>query len=326
MDSFAPLEKGDDGRYRIPQDNAMPFRVSSNPDCNPDFPRAQIGVPATAMAPGYERPSQLPQVMSIRTSAPLSAPLMQQRSDALRGKLLSVGERFVGFDKVMEEETLRRRMLEEQRIAEIVDGVQNLERGVNNEIRRRVESNKSLQGMTERFANEMLDDLQRKMLNRMERLTCAVESLQMRCQTLEKGILQFKGELPSKLQMDTAALVNAITDLSTQMETNKKDRLERDQDFVRRVGEVEFKLDQKADNSFVSFDGEFSQLSQIIESVGQKNEADEEEFRAFILEELETLKNGLILAGQARERTDDEIVVAINQYTTALQKGLRKVM
>eukprot|EP00397_Hematodinium_sp_SG-2012_P039769 GEMP01043477.1.p1 GENE.GEMP01043477.1~~GEMP01043477.1.p1 ORF type:complete len:319 (+),score=95.01 GEMP01043477.1:232-1188(+) len=318
MDEFAPLEKNEDGRYRIQQETAMdakPLRLA---------PNIRSGI-------GYGgHPGLIIDAMSstagVGLQVPLSKQLMQQRSDALRGKLISVGERFVGFDKVVEEETFRRRMIEEQRMAELVDTVQKLERAVNNEIRRRVESNKTLQTMTERFANEMLDDLQRKMLSRMEKLTCAIESLNIRCQTLEKGIQQFKGELPSKLQMDTASLIKAISELAGQMEANKKGRLERDQDFAKRSGEVEFKIDQKADNAFISFDKDLAQFAHAIECLGHTDEADEEEFRAFILEELQTLKNGLSLAAQARERTDDEIVVAINQYTTALQKGLRKAI
>jgi len=259
-------------------------------------------------------------------SVPIAQTFIKQQSEALRVKLISVGERFVGFDRVVEEEALRRRMLEMQRINELQDFVTRLERAVNNEIRRRVESNKTLQAMTERFANEMLDELQRKMLSRMEKITCAIESLSIRCQTLEKGIQQFRGELPSKLQLDTSALMREITELKEHMEDNKRYRLERDQDFIKRVGEVEFQIDQRADTFFLAVQKELAEYSVIIETMTHADTGAEEEFRSFALEELQTLKNGLTMASQAREQTDDEIVNAINLYTTALQRGLRKIV
>jgi len=286
-----------------------PVYQQANPDKSWQYPGMSPGTPG-----------------ANNVSVPLAQHLVKQQSEALRDKLISVGERFVGFDRVIEEEALRRRMLEMQRVNELQDFLTRLERAVNSEIRRRVESNKTLQAMTERFANEMLDELQRKMLCRMEKITCAIESLGIRCQTLEKGIQQFKGELPSKLQLDTTALMREITELKANMEDNKRFRLERDQDFVKHSGEVEFKIDQKADTFFLALQKELAEYSVIIETLTHADHGAEEEFRSFALEELQTLKNGLTLASQAREQTDDEIVNAINLYTTALQRGLQKIV
>jgi len=53
----------------------------------------------------------------------------------------------------------------------------------------------------------MLQRLQSNILVRIEKLAASIESLTLRCTALEKGIGQFRGELPSKLQVDTAALL-----------------------------------------------------------------------------------------------------------------------
>lgn len=47
-------------------------------------------------------------------------------------------------------------------------------------------------------------------MKRMEQIAVALESLAARCLTLERGILQFKGVLPSKLVIDTTALMKRI--------------------------------------------------------------------------------------------------------------------
>jgi len=244
-------------------------------------------------------------------------------SGRLRSELVSLGERFIGFDKVVEEDTLKRKAAEANRMVEVQEGLVKLEKALNAEIKRRVEANKTLQQITEQLANDMLDRVQKKILRRMERLTSAIESLSTRCTTLERGIQQFKGELPSKLQVDTAALIREIAELKSAMEADKKHRIERDTQYLKRIAEVEYGIDSKFESSFAVLEQQTQALKQEIENLSRTDDTSEEQFRAFILEEVSSLKNGLNLATQAREQTDDEIVQAINQYTNALQKGLR---
>merc|ERR1719231_1423181 len=75
-----------------------------------------------------------------------------------------------------------------------------LEQALNAEIKRRIEANKTVQQMTEELANAMLESLQSRVLSKFEKLALALESLHTRCTTLERGIQQFRGELPSPQQ------------------------------------------------------------------------------------------------------------------------------
>jgi hypothetical protein len=244
-------------------------------------------------------------------------------SDKLRSKLVDVGQRFIGFDKVVEEDTIVRKGAEEKRITDAKGGLLKLEKALNVEIKRRVEANKTVQEMTETLANNMLDRLQSKILARIEKLTNSLDSLTTRCSALESGIQQFKGELPTKLSVDTAALIKEISTLRNSMEQDKKHRNERDTAYLRRIAEVEYGIDSKFESGFAIMEQQTSSLKQEIASLSRTDESSEEQFRAFILEEVAALKNSLSLAAQAREQTDDEIVQAINQYTNALHKGLR---
>lgn len=180
--------------------------------------------------------------------------------------------------------------------------------------------------MTERFANEMLDELQRKMLVRMEKLTCAIESLSIRIHTLEKGIQQFRGELPSKLAVDTSALMREITELAAHIEDHRRLGVDRDQAAVQRAGQQEFSIDQRADQFKSLGDEDFSEYMAVIDAMASGNHGEDDEFRNFIMDELSAIKDGVQLATAAREQTDDEIVNSINQYTTALQRGLQRVI
>merc|ERR1712151_108909 len=110
---------------------------------------------------------------------------------------------------------------------------------MNSEIKRRVEANKQVQSLTESLANDMLQRLQSNILVRIEKLASSIETLTLRCTSLEKGISQFRGELPSKLQVDTAALVKEISELRRHMEADRKSRIERDTALLRRLAEME---------------------------------------------------------------------------------------
>jgi len=244
-------------------------------------------------------------------------------SDKLRSKLVDVGQRFIGFDKIVEEDTILRKGTEQKRIDDAKTGLMKLEKALNVEIKRRVEANKTVQEMTETLANNMLDRLQSKILARIEKLTQSLDSLTTRCGALESGIQQFKGELPTKLSVDTAALIKEINTLRNAMEGDKKHRNERDTAYLRRIAEVEYGIDSKFESGFAIMEEQTQSLKQEIASLSRTDESSEEQFRAFILEEVAALKNSLSLAAQAREQTDDEIVQAINQYTNALHKGLR---
>jgi SF-assemblin/beta giardin len=58
--------------------------------------------------------------------------------------------------------------------------------------------------------------------------------------------------------------------------------------------------------------------------IGNRN-LTEEKFQSVVLEELTTLKGQLEMERSERIAEDDEIVQAVNDYTRALQDGLRMV-
>mmetsp|Transcript_102490 Transcript_102490/g.265042 ORF Transcript_102490/g.265042 Transcript_102490/m.265042 type:complete len:306 (-) Transcript_102490:161-1078(-) len=245
--------------------------------------------------------------------------------DRLRGKLIDVGQRFVGFDKVIEGDTVKRKQQEIKKFSAAQEGLMKLEKAMNCEIKRRVDANKQVQALTEQLANDMLERLQGNILMRIEKLASSIESLTLRCTALEKGIAQFRGELPSKLQVDTAALVKEISELRRQMEMDRKARIERDTVLLRRLAEMESSETAQFETGSSALQSGADQLKNEIDGLARSEEVNDsriEKFRAFILEEIAGMKNTLAVSAQAREQTDDEIVQAMNQYTNALQKGL----
>merc|ERR1712217_904666 len=185
---------------------------------------------------------------------------------------MGVGQRFIGFDKVIETDTHTRRKTEVQNLSAAQEGLMKLEKAMNAEIKRRVDANKQVQGLTEHLANEMLERLQSNILIRIEKLASSIESLTLRCSALEKGISQFRGELPSKLQVDTAALVKEISELRRQVDMDRKTRIERDTVLLRRLVEMESAEAAQFEQGTGLLHQGFDQLKSDIDSLARTEE------------------------------------------------------
>ncbi|CBZ52211.1 putative SF-assemblin [Neospora caninum Liverpool] len=246
------------------------------------------------------------------------------KSERLRMQLSSVGERFIGFKTSIADDTRRRRMMEEQRFQEVKESIARLEKALNSEIKRRVEANRTLQRVAEQMANEMLERLQTRIAKQIEKLTISMDLLITRCEGLERNLAQMKGELPSKLAQETVALVSELMTLKEQFELEKKGSIDREQMLVKRLNELQYGLDARLEAEIALRQEQLNHLKKDVEQLVRGDES-HEQFRTFIVEELQAMKSGLALATQAREQSDDEIIHAINQYTTALQKGLRNI-
>eukprot|EP00442_Polarella_glacialis_P005068 CAMPEP_0115164774 /NCGR_PEP_ID=MMETSP0227-20121206/73217_1 /TAXON_ID=89957 /ORGANISM="Polarella glacialis, Strain CCMP 1383" /LENGTH=298 /DNA_ID=CAMNT_0002577159 /DNA_START=81 /DNA_END=978 /DNA_ORIENTATION=- len=226
--------------------------------------------------------------------------------ERLRDKLVDVGQRFVGFDKVIEDDSVRRRL---------------------QEVKKFQAAKKEWLGSRklEQLANDMLERLQKSLLVKIEKIGCSTEDLTRRCAVLEKGIATFRGSLPTKLQVDTAALVKEISELRRIMELDRKSRVDRDTGLLRRLAEMEALEASRFGAGSEELHTVHAKLKEEINVIARTEEAGDdksEKFRAFILEEIAGMKNTLGQSCQARETTDDEIVQAMNQYTNALAKGL----
>ncbi|KAF4677004.1 hypothetical protein FOL47_004002 [Perkinsus chesapeaki] len=232
------------------------------------------------------------------------------------------------------------RSSDRHRIEDMAETVSQLDKALSDEvrratIRRRTESTNTLNKMTEQMANEMLDKLQSRVLGKLEKATKAVEALAMRTTTLERGMLQFRGELPSKLLVDASALQKEIRELGDRMGSERKLWLERDRRLLERLDEIGTGLEHKVANECNVFDQQTSGLDKDVEALRRSGNAggpdcritEDEQFRGFLLEEMAKIKNGkerpppalvchrvgVHLETRARTQADDDIIAAVNQ-------------
>ncbi len=229
----------------------------------------------------------------------------------------------MGFDRAMEGEARRRQAREEEETEELEEAMLTVQKGIAKEVKERVEDVRNLQFLTQSAANAMLDRLQEDCMERIKNLGEALEKMNTRVVTLERGIKQFKGELPSKLLVDTAALVKEVSEAKLTLEDLDTTWRTRDEEFERRTTQIETEVARSGEQMLALMDAQMAVIAVECEELCKpQDHSQEEKFREFVLEEFATVKSALMLENDARQRGDEEILEAIQFYSDALKRHI----
>jgi len=109
------------------------------------------------------------------------------------------------------------------------------------------------------------------------------------------------------------------------MAQEKACRSDKENSIVKGLAEMDVKIDTRIKAEKVSVEQKFSSLRDAISDYKRIRDKGDEKFQAFVLEEIASLKNNLVIETQSREQCDEDIIQALNHYTKALQDALRIV-
>jgi len=240
-------------------------------------------------------------------------------------KLSALSERFSGFERQMEMETKARKDTEENALNSVKDNVARLEKTLNAEIKRRVEANKALQGMFESQMATVQDKLEAVFLERFDQLHSAVDGINDRMGIVEKDFMQSREQYIRDIEDKSTMVVKDVATLQSFFQNERADRKEREtlvaakiRDLEARTAERIASLQQMCEEKYVILHEELLESKRV-------REDNDKTFQDYIIEEVASLKNGLVVESQTREKADDDIVSALNHYTKALQEALRVV-
>ncbi|EPR63917.1 putative SF-assemblin [Toxoplasma gondii TgCatPRC2] len=246
-------------------------------------------------------------------------------SQSTRSKLAVLSERIHGFEKQMESEAKQRRESEESRVIAIKEAITKLEKTLNAEIKRRVEANKALQAMFESQLLGVQDKLSSIFVEKFDQLQSALDALNDRLTVVERESAIEKEKQAKEWEEKNVVISKDMSTIKAALETESQLRQEREVQLAKRLGELEYRTEGKFEAEKNTRQQKYEQAHEEMEEAKRIRERNEEKFQTFVLEEIAALKNGLVLESQAREGADDDIVQAVNHYTTALQDALRLV-
>lgn len=258
-----------------------------------------------------------------RTFSPLRASIITTSGPAV--KLEHVSEKFAGLWTDLEQEKQNRRIADNTRIQLFQESVQRLEKSLEAEIKRRAESDKQLQTHFEGELRVLQERTASQALEMQSALKAAIDSFTTRIQDLHVLIREEREQRRTDMEHLATSLVGKVNECVGALDEERTLRQQEQTVSIKRVGEDLITLQQRIDGEKLSREAELNTLrGEIHEVLGNKNMADEQ-FKNATLDELSALKAALAVEREERVAEDDEIVQAVNDYTRALQEGLKIV-
>jgi len=243
--------------------------------------------------------------------------------ERLRGKLLELGSTFSELDRRVEEDAKQRRELEEQRLRDTMERLARLKAGIESEAGRREKANADLESRVDKLLGQMVSRVGKVLEDRTARLSRSVEDLCKRCSTVERGILQFRGDVPSKLRVDAAALKHDIRALAAEVQDDRKRRADEDARLWKDLEDFERRADAGMQQEVTQLERQREVLQEFIdEFASAERSRDLQRSRAFVQDSVEALERELAGEVAAREKADDQVVLAINEYAAWLHRSL----
>jgi len=264
-------------------------------------------------------------VATKQTESPVSepAPIVRGPPPAAVSKLSVMQDQFVNFEREMEEEARLRRSSEESRLSGAKETLLRLEKTLNAEIKRRVEANKALQEMFESQILAVQEKLETGFDERLDKVDEAIGAISDRLGLIERDFAVERDRYVRDIEDKNALVARDVNGLQTAFENERIVRAEKEAIIVKRLGDMEHKTEERVEGSKAVLDSRVVQIRSEMEEIYRMNASGEGKFEQFVLEEIASLRNCVLLETQGRESADDDLVHALNHYTKALQDALR---
>lgn len=266
--------------------------------------------------------SKRPESPTMSPSRAYSSPL---RNSGPSAKLEHVAERFSAFYNDLEQEKQNRKIAESSKHQMLHESVVKLEKSLEAEIKRRAESDKQLQAHFENEVRTLQERTSLQLTDIQQAFKGSLEGLSRTVQDLHSIIKEEREQRRSDIEHLATSLVSKVNECVTALEEERIQRMDAHGIALKRFGEDIFRVQEKIDGEKTIREAELAQLrSEIHDALGNRNISDEK-FQAVVMEEIANLRSALSMERDERVAEDDEIVQAINDYTRALQDGLRIV-
>lgn len=102
-------------------------------------------------------------------------------------------------------------------------------------------------------------------------------------------------------------------------------RLEREAQLLKRVGDEAFRIQQKVAQERIKRDAEIVRMKDEFWAATKARDKSDEVFKSEVLRRIAIVQKEVDLETKAREQSEEQIVNAINDYTTSLEQGLRVI-
>lgn len=277
-------------------------------------------MPSLAALESLAAPSPAP-ATDTRESVQLTVP----DADGPSKRMADVSQKFSQFYSDLEHEKQRRSEVELGRRNALFEQVQKLELDVHSEHRRRREREAE-------FKNKMEHDLrlsekrtEKQLTDLSTDLTSSMDVLKKSIATLTQGLREERTQRRMDVEKLAELVVEKLGECQSGIDDERVQRLEREAVTLKRVGEDVLRISSKVDETQSLTEDMHAKMQSDIDSLQQKENETESSFQGMVLSEIATIKRALNEEKSERVCEDERIVLAVNEYTKAMQDGLKLV-
>jgi len=267
--------------------------------------------------------SQTRSHFDTKSVAPTTHTTATNRS--VSGKLNTMADEFNNFYGDLDEETTLRKQAEEQRVQRMERELTKIEQVLATETKRRIEAGKALQTMFEAKVAALQREFKMELRGAFEPLQAQIDALVGRVEKLELTMENERRDREKEIQKANKEVLDKFAIHQKQFEVEKVTRLQREAQTLKRVGDEVFRIQQKITAERTAREAAIVLMKDDFMTAHKAREKADEIFKSEMLRKMAVVEKDLEVETKNREASEEQLVNALNDYTRALQDGLRIV-
>lgn len=240
-------------------------------------------------------------------------------------KLSRVTEKFSSLYSELEQERQARRQEEHQRQRTVQETLNRLEDFVHAQTQKQQDAQAQLRSYVDAEIKAMHDRVSAQLRDSQLGLKTGLDAANRSLQDVKDALREEREQRISDMEFLSQSVAGKSEECMAAVEDVRLTTLEREAQSLKRIGDEVYHLQQQMDGERLTRETTLGQLQSELQQLLSGRHAIDEKFQQLVLEEISTLKGDIDLERSERLQEDDQIVVAINEYTLALQDGLRIV-
>jgi hypothetical protein len=240
-------------------------------------------------------------------------------------KLNTMADDFNNFYGDLEEETTIRKQAEEARVVRMERELGKIEQVLATETKRRIEASKALQTMFEAKVVAMQREFKSELRAAFEPLQSQIDAIVGRVEQLELVMENERRDREKEIQKANKEVLDQFAIHQKQFEVEKITRLQREAQTLKRVGDEVFRIQQKITGERTAREAAIVLMKDDFFAAHKAREKADEIFKSEMLRKMAVVEKDLEVETKQREASEEQLVNALNDYTRALQDGLRSV-
>lgn len=216
----------------------------------------------------------------------------------------------------------KRKDKDEHCVAELRVAMNNMDRSLTQEIKRRIEGNKVLENKAREEISTMEEKLTLMLENKVNMFYERLTSLEDKVQELNERLEDEKQTIPMDIELKGKELKEMLVGFQNEFSVERRDRLTREGRIMKQLTDHAQDMTEKWQEESSERQRDADEIKSRLKHHENNRAQADNDYDSLISSELKLLRDELQQETMERKVEDDEIVEALNRYTENLQKSL----